>query len=103
MWEQGLLSERRACRLVGLSRDSWRHPPQGAAEETALRETLITLAQQRRRSLAQARVIIARWRQDYNQARPHSSCGRIPPAQYAAQHRQLTALPANVKEDNTQP
>ena len=30
------LSERRACRLVGLSRDSYRHPPQPDAQTTAL-------------------------------------------------------------------
>jgi len=28
MIEQCDLSERRACRLVGLSRDSWRNPPE---------------------------------------------------------------------------
>ena len=38
-------------------------------------------------SLARAREVIADWRQDYNQVRPHSSCGRIPPAQFAANHR----------------
>lgn len=38
-------------------------------------------------SLAQARDVIADWRRDYNEVRPHSSCGRIPPAQFAAQHR----------------
>jgi len=39
-------------------------------------------------SLAQARQEIARWRRDYNEVRPHSSLGRIPPARFAAQHRQ---------------
>ncbi|KZC16120.1 transposase [Rhodanobacter sp. FW510-R12] len=38
-------------------------------------------------SLAQARDVIADWRHDYNEVRPHSSCGRIPPAQFAARHR----------------
>ena len=38
-------------------------------------------------SLAQARAVIAEWRRDYNQVRPHSSCGRMPPAQFAANHR----------------
>lgn len=38
-------------------------------------------------SLAQARDVIAEWRRDYNEIRPHSSCGRIPPAQFAAKHR----------------
>ena len=42
-------------------------------------------------SLADARGEIARWRLDYNEVRPHSSIGRIPPAKFAAQHRQLTA------------
>ena len=42
-------------------------------------------------TLAQARTEIARWRQDYNEVRPHSSCGRIPPAKFAALHRQLAA------------
>ncbi|MDR1227942.1 MAG: transposase, partial [Azoarcus sp.] len=36
----------------------------------------------------QARQEIARWRRDYNEVRPHSSVGRIPPAQFAALHRQ---------------
>lgn len=38
-------------------------------------------------SLAQARAVIAEWRRDYNEVRPHSSCGRIPPANFAANHR----------------
>jgi len=38
-------------------------------------------------SLAQARTVIAEWRRDYNGVRPHSSCGRIPPARFAANHR----------------
>ena len=42
-------------------------------------------------TLAEARTTIAAWRQDYNEVRPHSSCGRIPPAKFAAQHRQHAA------------
>ena len=38
-------------------------------------------------SLAQAREVIAEWRRDYNEVRPHSSCGRAPPARFAASHR----------------
>ena len=38
-------------------------------------------------SLVQARDVITDWRRDYNEVRPHSSCGRIPPAQFAANHR----------------
>ncbi|MFO6248286.1 integrase core domain-containing protein, partial [Pseudomonas aeruginosa] len=44
------------------------------------------------------RDVIAEWRRDYNQVRPHSSCGRIPPAQFAANHRTQTnptAVPFN--------
>lgn len=40
-------------------------------------------------NLAHARAVIAGWRRDYNETRPHSAIGRIPPAEFAAQHRQL--------------
>ena len=40
-------------------------------------------------SLHQARQEVARWRRDYNEVRPHSAIGRIPPAQFAAAHRRL--------------
>lgn len=39
-------------------------------------------------TLPQARTIIADWRQDYNEVRPHSSCKRMSPAKFAALHRQ---------------
>ena len=42
-------------------------------------------------TLAQARTAIAIWRQDYNEVRPHSSCRRMPPAKFAALHRQNSA------------
>ncbi len=38
-------------------------------------------------TLQQARTEIAAWRRDYNEVRPHGSIGRIPPAQFAEQHR----------------
>ena len=38
-------------------------------------------------TLHQARGVIADWRRDFNEVRPHSSLGRIPPAQFAEQHR----------------
>jgi putative transposase len=41
-------------------------------------------------SLEQARQTIATWRSDYNEIRLHSSCGRMPPATFAALNRQLT-------------
>jgi len=39
-------------------------------------------------TLPQARATISTWRQDYNEVRPHSSLGRIPPAKFAQLHRQ---------------
>jgi putative transposase len=48
-------------------------------------------------SLEQARQSIATWRTDYNEIRPHSSCGRVPPATFAALHRQLTG---DAKQDS---
>lgn len=42
-------------------------------------------------TLAEARQIIAAWRDDYNQVRPHGSIGRIPPAVFAARYRQQRA------------
>ena len=38
-------------------------------------------------SLTQAREVIAIWRQDYNEVRPHGTIGRIPPAEFAAKYR----------------
>lgn len=48
-------------------------------------------------SLQQAREVIANWRIDYNEVRTHSSCGRIPPAQFAANHRQQQEAKAKNK------
>ena len=39
-------------------------------------------------TLHQARVAVAAWRADYNEVRPHSSLGRMPPARFAELHRQ---------------
>ena len=50
-------------------------------------------------TLSQARSVIAAWRQDYNEARPHSSCQRMPPAKFAALHRQHAA---DVKQPTTE-
>lgn len=38
-------------------------------------------------NLEHARTVISAWRLDYNENRPHSSLGRIPPAEFAALHR----------------
>lgn len=42
------MSERHACHLVGLSRDSYRHPPEPDAQTAALSAAIIDLAQTRR-------------------------------------------------------
>ena len=43
------VSERRACRLAGLSRDAFRHPPEQAPATQVLSARIIELAQARRR------------------------------------------------------
>ena len=43
------LSERRACRLVGLSRDSYRNPPQADQATLELHEKIVEIAHVRRR------------------------------------------------------
>jgi hypothetical protein len=43
------LSERHACHLVGLSRNSYRHPPQSTPENAEISVAIIDLAQARRR------------------------------------------------------
>ena len=49
MIEQCDLSERRACRLVGLSRDSYRHPPEADAMTKELSSKILEIAHVRRR------------------------------------------------------
>ena len=49
MVDQFHLSERRACRLVGLARDSYRHPPQETEMNQALSAKIIEIAHVRRR------------------------------------------------------
>src|SRR5690606_14780950 len=47
MLELTTLSERRACRLAGLSRDAFRHPPEQTPATQALSARIIELAQVR--------------------------------------------------------
>ena len=49
MIEQCDLSERRACRLVGLSRDSWRNPHEADAMTKELSSKIVEIAHARRR------------------------------------------------------
>lgn len=43
--------------------------------------------------LARARSEIAIWRKDYNEVRPNSSLGQIPPAEFAQRHRSRNQPP----------
>jgi putative transposase len=54
-------------------------------------------------TLHQARTTIAAWRRDYNEERPHSSLGRIPPARFAEQHRRRAGDAAQTANDKTDP
>lgn len=47
-------------------------------------------------SLGQARAIVAAWRRDYNECRPHSSLGDLTPAEFAARCR--ASLPDSTAE-----
>ena len=46
---QHQMSERRACRLVGLSRDSYRNAPEASAQTEALKSKIVEIAYARRR------------------------------------------------------
>jgi len=48
----------------------------GRLRDELLNETLFV-------SLADARVVLSDWRNDYNDVRPHSAIGNIPPTMYA--------------------
>jgi putative transposase len=49
MLQETPISERRACALVELSRDSWRHPPQRAQTDHDMSQRIKQLAHERRR------------------------------------------------------
>ena len=53
-------------------------------------------------TLHQARSAISTWRKDYNEVRPHSSVGRIPPARFAELHRQRNADATRSQSANTE-
>lgn len=50
-------------------------------------------------SLIHARVVMSDWKSEYNHARPHSSLGYLPPAEYARQcaHQMETDDSHNVR------
>ncbi len=49
-------------------------------------------------TLAEARILISAWRQDYNQCRPHSALDYLTPAEFAAKHRTATPVSPIEKE-----
>ena len=84
------MSERRACRVLGVDRTSVRYQAT-RPDDGALRDRLKALAQERRRfgyrrlhrSLPHARSVLDAWRRDYNETRPHSKLGWLTPEAYA--------------------
>ena len=50
------------------------------------------------KTLAHARAVIAAWRQDYNEQRPHSSLSYLSPSEFAAKHRATADAPAAFQE-----
>lgn len=62
----------RRCRATGAV-----HPINGRMRDELLNESLFF-------GFGHARTKIAAWVDDYNQCRPHSALGYIPPAAYAA-------------------
>jgi hypothetical protein len=55
------------------------------------------------RDLHQARTEIGQMAQDYNEVRPHSSIGRIPPARFAEQHRRACRRCCSAPHPNEDP
>lgn len=90
--ETHAVSERRACRVVKLHRSVARYQSQSSRSDGGLKQRMQQLAQQYPRygylllhqflvqeGLADARRIIDTSRLHYNQVRPHSSLGYVPP------------------------
>ena len=71
----------------------------GKLRDECLNETLFT-------SLRHARAVLDAWRQDYNEARPHSSLEYLAPAVFAARWRApvgATPLPAHASAEQPKP
>jgi putative transposase len=49
-------------------------------------------------SLVHARAVIAAWRQDYNEQRPHSALNYLSRSEFAAKHRAIADAPAAFQE-----
>ena len=89
MRAQGL-SEHKALRIIKMSANSLRYQPV-PERHVRLREQIVTLAQRHRRygsgmiylKLRHARILINRWRREYNEERPKKGLGGLTPSQYA--------------------
>jgi putative transposase len=53
--------------------------------------------------LAEARVLIEDWRQDYNQHRPHSALGMMAPARFAVRYREVHRAAARADDELRSP
>jgi putative transposase len=65
----------------------------GRLRDECLNETLFT-------SLSEARRVLAEWREDYNQVRPHSALAYRTPEEFRAHHMDLAARGAQGQEIN---
>jgi len=52
-------------------------------------------------NVIEAKQIIERWRQEYNEVRPHSSLGNVPPAEFARRLSQLHSITAQTQREDT--
>ena len=85
------MSERHACALVGLSRDTYRHEGQTSGLNMELHEQIVQTAHARRRwGYRMIHDVLRPHYPGINHKRVYRICGRIPPATFAALNRQLT-------------
>jgi len=90
------LSERRACRLVGLSRDSYRHPPVPSALNAELSGRIVELAHVRRRF--GYRRIHDLLRPEYPQVNPKRVYRLYREAQLAVRRRRKARRPGSERQ-----
>jgi putative transposase len=84
---EGAPSKTEVCRKHGISEwthSRWRRRYDGTAEAGVSRRRLLEQENARLKRLLAARVLVERWRREYNKARPHSALGYRPPAELAA-------------------
>ena len=95
------VSERRACTVLAIPRSTQRYKPTTPDDEAVLVKRMLELALKYGRygylritgllrnevlnrevfdTLLEAKVLVERWRREYNHIRPHSALGYRPPA-----------------------